>query len=67
LCIEAALAGLGTAWVSAMMVEKELQAGLLVTTAPPVLDGSVYYLLSDMPFEQDVRKVAFLAWLTQQL
>jgi hypothetical protein len=50
-----------------MMVEKELQAGLLVTTAPPVLDGSVYYLLSDMPFEQDVRKVAFLAWLTQQL
>lgn len=67
LCIEAALAGLGTAWVSAMMVEKELQAGLLISTTPPILDGSAYYLLSDTPFEQDVRKVAFLAWLTQQL
>lgn len=67
LCIEAALAGLGTAWVSAMMVEKELQAGLLISTTPPILDGSAYYLLSDTPFEQDAQKVAFLAWLRQQL
>lgn len=67
LCIEAALAGLGTAWVSAMMVEKELQAGLLISTTPPILDGSAYYLLSDTPFEQDAQKMAFLAWLRQQL
>lgn len=67
LCIEAALAGLGTAWVSAMMVEKELQAGLLISTTPPILDGSAYYLLSDIPFEEDAKKLAFLAWLRQQL
>lgn len=67
LCIEAALAGLGTAWVSKMMVEKELQTGLLATTAPSVLDGLAYYLLSDMPFEQDERKMGLLRWLEQQL
>lgn len=67
LCVEAALAGLGTAWVSFLMVQKELDTGLLATTTPPVLDGSAYYLLSDIPFEQDERKLAFLDWLKTQL
>lgn len=67
LCVEAALAGLGTAWVSKMMVKKELESGLLASTAPPVLDGSAYYLLSDTPFEEDKRKLGFLQWLEQQL
>ena len=67
LCVEAALAGLGTAWVSFLMVQKELDTGLLATTTPPVLDGSAYYLLSDIPFEQDEGKLAFLDWLKTQL
>lgn len=66
LCIEAALAGLGTAWVSSLMVKKELETGLLLTATPPVLDGSAYYLLSDMPFEQNERKMGLLRWLEEQ-
>lgn len=61
------MAGLGTAWVSKMMVEKELETGLLANTAPSVLDGLAYYLLSDMPFEQDEWKMGLLRWLEQQL
>ena len=49
------------------MVEKELETGLLATTAPSILDGLAYYLLSDMPFEQDERKMGLLRWLEQQL
>lgn len=67
LCVEVALAGLGTAWVSKMMVEKELETGLLVSTVPPVPDGSAYYLLSDRAFAEDTRKMAFLEWLEFEL
>lgn len=67
LCIEAALAGLGTAIVSKFMVEKELENGLLALCKPPIHDGSAYYLLSETAFEEDNRKKVFLDWLRMEM
>ncbi|OBX76080.1 LysR family transcriptional regulator [Moraxella atlantae] len=66
LCIEAALANLGTAIVSIYMVEREINHGLLRYASTPVMDGSAYYLLSRYTFEEDPRKVVFKEWLKIQ-
>lgn len=66
LCIEATLAGLGVAVVSAYMVEKEIANVLLTYQSPPIADNSAYYLLSNHAFSQDKRKVIFKNWLKQE-
>lgn len=66
LCIEASLAGLGVAVVSAYMVEKEIANGLLTYQSSPIADNSAYYLLSNHAFYQDKRKVLFKNWLKQE-
>lgn len=63
LCIEAALANLGTAIVSIYMVEKEIKHGFLHYSSAPISDGSSYYLLSRYNFDDDIRKVIFKEWL----
>ncbi|MDO5651764.1 MAG: LysR substrate-binding domain-containing protein [Moraxella sp.] len=63
LCIEAALANLGVSVVSAYMVEKEINSGVLKYISAPVADGSAYYLLSRGGFDKDERKAVFKAWL----
>lgn len=67
LCIEACLAGLGTAIVSIFMIEKEISHNFLELEHPPVADGSAYHLLSDTPFYEDERKVIFKNWLKAEM
>jgi hypothetical protein len=35
--------------------------------SPVVQDGSAYYLLSALPFEDDPRKVIFQQWLSEEM
>ena len=67
LCIEACLAGLGATMVSAYMVEKEFDFQMLHRLTPVIPDGSAYYLLSALPFEDDPRKVIFKQWLSEEM
>lgn len=67
LCIEACLAGLGTAIVSIFTVEKELSHEFLKLVHPPVADSSSYHLLSYSPFYEDQRKVLFKNWLKEEM
>lgn len=67
LCIEACLAGLGTAIVSIFTVEKELSYEFLQLVHPPVADSSSYHLLSYCPFYEDQRKVIFKNWLKEEM
>lgn len=67
LCIEAGLAGLGTAIVSIFTVEKELSHEFLELVHPPVADSSSYHLLSYYPFYEDQRKVLFKNWLKEEM
>lgn len=53
--------------VSAYMVEKELDFHTLEILFPVISDGSAYYLLSALPFEDDPRKVIFKQWLSEEM
>lgn len=67
LSLQAAGAGLGVAIASLYMVGDELASGRLAAAAGGfVEDGSAYYLLSPLPFEQDRRRQVLLAWFRQQ-
>ncbi len=63
LCIQAALAGLGTAISSYLMVETEMLTGQLVAPYSFIQDGSSYFLLSPSPLEEDARAGKFYEWL----
>ncbi len=67
LCIEGALAGLGTAVVSSYMVEQELNNYLLQKVQPPIADSSSYHVLSATPFFEDDRKMIFKTWLKHEM
>lgn len=67
LCIEAALAGLGATIVSGYMVEREMDYQMLERLTNVYQDGSAYYLLSELPFEDDIRKMHFKNWLIDEM
>ena len=67
LCIEAALAGLGATIVSGYMVEREMDYQMLERLTKVYQDGSAYYLLSEHPFEDDIRKMHFKNWLIDEM
>lgn len=67
LCIEAALAGLGATIVSGYMVEREMDYQMLERLTNVYQDGSAYYLLSEFPFEDDIRKMHFKNWLIDEM
>ncbi|MFZ6874755.1 LysR substrate-binding domain-containing protein [Undibacterium sp. Di27W] len=66
LSLQAASAGLGIAMASAYMVEDEIRSGQLLAAHAFLADGSDYVLLSASPFDEDQRRLAFLAWLQQE-
>lgn len=67
LSIQAAVAGLGVAVASELMVDEEIRRGILAAPHGFQDDGSAYYLLSDIPFEADCRRQKFLSWLKEQM
>ncbi|WMD19491.1 LysR substrate-binding domain-containing protein [Achromobacter seleniivolatilans] len=66
LSLQAAVAGLGVAIGSALMVQDALRDRRLAAPCGFVRDGSAYFLLSPRPCRDDPRAAAFLAWLRQQ-
>ena len=65
LCIQAALAGLGIALASRLMVQDELDSGQLTAPFGFVEDGSAYHLLSTQPFEPASPRRRFADWVIQ--
>ncbi|WP_222616462.1 LysR substrate-binding domain-containing protein [Undibacterium umbellatum] len=66
LSLQAACAGLGVAMASAYMVEDEIRSGQLLAAHNFRADGSDYFLLSALPFDEDRRRLAFLEWLQRE-
>ena len=62
LSLQAASSGLGIAIGSAYMVESDLKDGRLAAPFEFTPEGSEYMLLSPVPFDQDARRQACLAW-----
>ena len=67
LSLQAASAGLGVAIGSIYMLEDDLKSGRLVAPFRFMDDGSEYYLLSPVPFDEDERRLVFLDWLRHEL
>ena len=67
LCIQAALAGLGIAMASFLMVQNELESGQLIAPFGFIQDGSTYCLLSPRPFENCANSTAFRTWLSEAM
>lgn len=67
LSIQAAIAGLGQAIASKLMVQDDLDTQILIAPQGFVKDGSAYHLLSESPIANDENKQAFLNWLKQQM
>lgn len=67
LCIQAAVAGLGVAMASRLMVADELASGQLQAPFGFVADGSSYHLLSPNAFEADSAQQRFAQWLMAEL
>jgi len=63
LCIQAALAGLGVALASRLMVLDELDSGQLSAPHGFIADGSAYYLLGTRPFEAGSPGRRFADWV----
>jgi DNA-binding transcriptional LysR family regulator len=61
LCVQAAVAGLGVAMVSFLMVQDELSLGQLHAPYGFCRDGSGYYLLSPVPM--DGKRDSFCRWI----
>lgn len=66
LCIQAALAGLGVAMASRMMVGDELASGQLQAPHGFVRDGSAYVLLCPQPLEESQTCQRFAEWVIEQ-
>ena len=67
LSIQAALAGMGVAIASELMVKDDIAQGILQAPDGFLQDGSSYYLLSETPLEADERKLQFLHWVQSQM
>lgn len=67
LSIQAAIAGLGQAIASRLMVQDDLATGLLTAPQGFAKDGSAYYLLSESPIANHEKKQVFLHWLKSQM
>ncbi|MDR2226201.1 MULTISPECIES: LysR family transcriptional regulator [Providencia] len=67
LCIQAALAGQGTALASFLMVIDEIQSGQLQSSDGFIPDGSAYYLLSPKPLDSHHAAAIFANWLIEQI
>ena len=67
LSLEAACAGLGVAISSIYMIQDDIKSGRLVAPFGFKEDGSTYYLLSPISFEEDHRRQKFLAWLREEM
>lgn len=63
LCVQAAVAGLGMAMASFLMVQDELESAQLHAPYGFTRDGSSYWLLSPRPLEQDDKCARFKQWL----
>ena len=63
LSLQAASAGLGWAIASELMAYDELSDGRMAAPRGFVADGSAYHLLSPVPFEHDLRRLALFDWL----
>ncbi|WP_110970956.1 LysR substrate-binding domain-containing protein [Pseudomonas huaxiensis] len=66
LCIQAAVAGLGVAMASRMMVGDELASGQLQAPHGFVRDGSAYVLLCPQPLEESQTCQRFADWVIEQ-
>ncbi|PUA20320.1 LysR family transcriptional regulator [Glaciimonas sp. PCH181] len=67
LSLEAACAGLGVAISSIYMIQDDIKSGRLVAPFGFQEDGSTYYLLSPVSFDEDHRRRKFLNWLCEEL
>ncbi|MNJ76413.1 Glycine cleavage system transcriptional activator [compost metagenome] len=66
LCIQAAVAGLGVAMASFLMVEEEIDSGQLQAPRSFVQDQSAYYLLCPRPMSADDKCRRFALWVSAQ-
>ncbi|WP_065760606.1 LysR substrate-binding domain-containing protein [Pseudomonas defluvii] len=66
LCIQAAVAGLGLAMASFLMVQDEIAAGQLQAPQGFIKDGSAYYLLCPQPIAEHATYRRFADWITAQ-
>lgn len=66
LCIQAALAGLGVAMASRLMVGDELASGQLVAPHGFVRDGSAYVLLCPQVLAETEKVQRFTEWVMEQ-
>lgn len=66
LCIQAAVAGLGVAMASRLMVADELASGQLHAPHGFVRDGSAYVLLCPQPLEDSDKCRRFAEWVIEQ-
>ncbi|MCU1723169.1 LysR substrate-binding domain-containing protein [Pseudomonas sp. 5P_5.1_Bac1] len=66
LCIQAAVAGLGVAMASRMMVDDELASGQLQAPHGFVRDGSAYVLLCPQPWEESEKCRRFADWVVEK-
>ncbi|EGZ51148.1 LysR family transcriptional regulator [Neisseria wadsworthii] len=67
LSIQAAIAGMGVAVASELMVEAEIGQGILQAPYGFVPDGSAYYALSPADFSADARVERLVAWLKEEM
>lgn len=66
LCIQAAVAGLGVAMASFLMVQDEIDSGQLQAPRSFVQDNSAYYLLCTRAIEDDDKCQRFARWVSEQ-
>jgi LysR family glycine cleavage system transcriptional activator len=64
--IQAAVAGQGVALLSLVLIEQELQLGVLESRLEPVLDGLAYYIVRPERATKDSAAAIVAAWLIEQ-
>lgn len=64
--IQACVAGQGVAFISLLLVERELQQGLLAIVCGPVLDGMHYHLLQPRHGKASEAVARVAAWLKEK-
>ena len=64
--IQAAVAGQGVALLSLVLIQQELQLGVLESRLEPVLDGLAYYIVRPERSSHDDAASSVAAWLIEQ-